>query len=158
MKRQMLIVDDNASLREALKLVFEDEYELFFAASGEEAIDSFNQKAPDVVLMDFQMPGLDGVQTMKLIREKALTSQIIIMSAYDNRERALSAFKSGAFDFVPKPFDVFDLKNMVDQAASCADKIINFQPTPTAICEKESELAQREMAQMIERTLQVACC
>lgn len=157
MKRQMLIVDDNDNLREALKHVFEDEYELQFAASGEEAIDSFNQSSPDVVLMDFQMPGLDGVQTMQLLREKTVPSQMIIMSAYDNRERALSAFKSGAFDFVPKPFDVFDLKNMVDQAATCADKIIDFQPSQAAMNQKEIELNEREMAQTIERTLQVAC-
>ncbi len=59
MKKKMLIVDDNDSLRVALKLVFEDDYDIHFAATGEEAIAAFGEASPQVVLMDFQMPGLN---------------------------------------------------------------------------------------------------
>ncbi len=158
MRKKMLIVDDNENLREALQLMFEDHYDLKFAASGEEAIQSFDQFNPEVVLMDFQMPGLDGVQTMQVLREQSAQSQMIIMSAYNEKERVRSAFRNGAFDFVTKPFDVKDLKTMVENAAANADKIINFQPSAYLVQAKEAAFNQREVDQMVERTLQAACC
>lgn len=153
MKKKMLIVDDNENLREALKLVFEDDYELLFAKNGEEAIQLFGLNKPDVVLMDFHMPGLSGVQAMQVLKEQSAGSQMIIMSAYDDKARVSSAFKNGAFDYVPKPFDVFQLKDMVDQAAAHQHVYQN-----SAYIEKQMAFEKRSLNQMIDRTLQLACC
>lgn len=158
MKKKMLIVDDNENLREALKMVFEDHYDLQFADSGEAAIESFNFTTPEVVLMDFNMPGLNGIQTMQMLREQSEQTQMIIMSAYDDQAQVRSALHSGAFDYVPKPFDVFDLKNLVDQAAANADKIINFNPKPDMIAAKATAFEKRYYDQLIDRSLQAACC
>ena len=157
MKKKMLIVDDNQNLQEALKLVFEENYNLYFAASGEEAIVAFGEASPEVVLMDFQMPGLNGVETMKILQDQSPKTQMIIMSACEAKECTVNSISSGAFDFVTKPFDIFDLKNIVDQAAASVDKIINFSTKNMSLAERQINIQKQEIDSLIERTLQVAC-
>jgi len=153
-KKHMLIVDDNYGLREALKTVFEDDYNLTFAASGEEALKASFVKKPEVVLMDYRMPGLNGVETMEHLRKIAPETQIIIMSAYDDRQNVANFFRGGAFDFVGKPFEISEIKEIVENAAAYAEKIMNFVPKRTI---PEPVISQNEVNEMIHETLRVAC-
>jgi DNA-binding NtrC family response regulator len=158
-KKQMLIVDDNYGFREALKTVFEDDYEVSFAGSGEEAITLSYFHKPQVVLMDYKMPGLNGIQTMQLLRDEFPVSQMVIMSAYDDMKTVTAALSNGAFDFVGKPFNVWDVKAAVDNAAEYSEKVINFnERLKTRLTAKpEPIISQSEVDEMIDQTLRVAC-
>ncbi len=155
-RKQMLIVDDNQGLREALKTVFEDEYELTFAASGEEALKRTFQQVPEVVLMDYRMPGLNGVETMSYLKQLAPDSQMVIMSAWDDQESVKRYLGGGAVNFVGKPFDVRNIKQVVGQAAEKSEKIVEFK-TRRQQQQAEPVISQREVDLMISDTLRVAC-
>ncbi len=155
-RKQMLIVDDNQGLREALKTVFEDEYELTFAASGEEALKRTFQQVPEVVLMDYRMPGLNGVETMSYLKQLAPDSQMVIMSAWDDQESVKRYPGGGAVNFVGKPFDVRNIKQVVGQAAEKSEKIVEFK-TRRQQQQAEPVISQREVDLMISDTLRVAC-
>ncbi len=158
-KKQMLIVDDNHGLREALRTVFEDDFDLAFASSGEEALGVSGNHRPQVVLMDYQMPGLDGVQTMQLLRAQTPESRVIVMSASDDHQRVTAAMRSGASDFVGKPFDVGEIKSLVARAVATSDKSLSFKkPAYVAKTIKpEPLISQQEVDAMIDQTLRTAC-
>ena len=125
-KRHMLIVDDNYGLREALRTVFEDDYNLSFAENGEQALRATFAAKPEVVLMDYRMPGMDGIETMEYLRKMVPDSQLVIMSAYDDCENVADFYRNGAYDFVGKPFNVSEVKEIVASAAAQANKIMDF--------------------------------
>ncbi len=158
-KKQMLIVDDNHGLREALRTVFEDDFDLAFASSGEEALGVSEHRRPQVVLMDYQMPGLDGVQTMQLLREQTPESRVIVMSAYDDHQRVAAAMRSGASDFVGKPFDIREIKSLVERAAATSDQSLpSKKPSNVPKTIKPKVLiTQQEVDAMIDQTLRTAC-
>jgi len=156
-KKQILIVDDNDGLRTALQLLFEDKYELSFAASGEEAIRTTQDLKPQVILMDFKMAGITGIQTLQLLREELPTTQTVIMSAYDDKRMVSAAYESGAFEFVRKPFDAWSLRNIVDQAANCSEKLVHFDVEAKNSGSPEPVISQAELNEMIDQTLRVAC-
>lgn len=75
-KATILIVDDEESIVETLTGIFEDDgYEVVSASTGEKALEYFNDFSPEVVLLDVWMPGMDGIETLKMIREKKVTYQ-----------------------------------------------------------------------------------
>jgi DNA-binding NtrC family response regulator len=152
-KKQMLIVDDNHGLREALRTVFEDDFDLAFASRVSE------HRRPQVVLMDYQMPGLDGVQTMQLLREQTPESRVIVMSAYDDHQRVAAAMRSGASDFVGKPFDIREIKSLVERAAATSDQSLpSKKPSNVPKTIKPKVLiTQQEVDAMIDQTLRTAC-
>ncbi len=154
-KRQMLIVDDNQGLREALRTVFEDEYELAFAGSGEEALRFSFKRKPEVVLMDYRMPGLDGIETLSYLKQLAPDSQTVLMSAYDDRDQVERCLGAGAVDFVGKPFDVKDIKRKIERAAGKAVRLVEYQ---SASKQSEPIISQREVDDMISQTLRLAAC
>ena len=158
-KKQMLIVDDNHGLREALRTVFEDDFDLAFASSGEEALGVSENRRPQVVLMDYQMPGLDGVQTMQLIREQTPESRVIVMSALDDQQRVAAAMRSGASDFVGKPFDIGEIRSRVARAVAASNQSLSFKKPsyfPKTI-KPEALITQQEVNAMIDQTLRTAC-
>ena len=154
-RKQMMIVDDNQSLREALKLVFEDEYELVFAGSGEEALRRTFHQVPEVVLMDYRMPGLNVVQTMSYLKQLAPDSQMVIMSAWDDQESVKHYLGGGAVNFVPKPFDLKNIKQIIGQAAEKSEKIVEFKTRSHE--QVEPVISQNEIDQMSNDTLRGAC-
>jgi CheY-like chemotaxis protein len=150
-KKQMLIVDDNYALREALKAVFEDEYELAFAADGQEALLQYRQRAPQVVLMDYRMPGLDGIETLQQMRAQSQQAKVVLMSAYDDRQTVADARNSGATDFVGKPFDIEQIKRAIHRAAPVRSQNVRVQSAPKPV------ITQREVDDLISQTLRLAC-
>lgn len=105
-KPRILVVDDEAAMRESLMdWLMEDDYEVSAASSGEEAISIVQDKDFEVVLLDLKMPGMDGLETMKRIKEINPEIEIIMMTAYATVDTAVQAMKVGAFDYMVKPFD-----------------------------------------------------
>jgi putative two-component system response regulator len=113
MKSRVLIVDDEFSGRQTLESVLEGEgYELEMAENGMEAIEKAKAGMPDVILLDVMMPGMTGFEVCQRIRSdpKVAEIPIIVLTALDDRESMLTALKSGADDFISKPFDRYELR------------------------------------------------
>ena len=86
------------------------------AASGEEALTKTKGKNVDVIILDVMMPGIDGIETLKRIRQENPEVQIIMLSGQSNIEKAVNAMKEGAIDFLEKPVDIGQLMEKIEKA------------------------------------------
>jgi len=106
-KAVVLVVDDEEGIRSTLSGIFDDEgFESVTAASGEEALRVAKDAAPDVVVLDVWLSGIDGIQTMKELREWNPDLPVIIISGHANIELAVKATKIGAYDILEKPLSM----------------------------------------------------
>lgn len=116
MARRILVVDDDPTIRSSFTEVLADEEtEVCTAASAEEALAAVDAQRPDLVLSDVRMPGLDGIELLRLLKERAPRTDVIIMTAYDDMPTAVAAMREGAFDFLPKPLDLDALRRVLDR-------------------------------------------
>ena len=114
---RMLIVDDELPVREVLTEYFETQgYAVSTAADGPEAAAAFTRERPDVVLLDIRMPGMDGLQVLKRLREVDAEVAVIMVTANEDVELARETLAVGAFDYVAKPFDFEHLARAVSAA------------------------------------------
>lgn len=112
----LLIVDDEKAVRYAFKRTFSDEYTIRTAENGREAIEAVNRDAPDIVLMDIRMPGMDGLEALAIIKKQNLHVPVIMVTAFADSASAMQAMKDGAFDYVAKPFDNDELRQVIEKA------------------------------------------
>ena len=112
----VLIIDDDSTSREALtELLTEEGYEVFYAAGGEEGLESARKHHPDLLLLDMMMPGIDGVEVIRQIRSEPdlRRLRIIALTGDVTRARLQSVFEAGADRFVAKPFRIPELLDSV---------------------------------------------
>ncbi|MDB5080950.1 MAG: response regulator receiver protein [Chloroflexi bacterium] len=111
-KRKILVVDDSALVAEAVKAKLEaNNYEVQLAFSGEEALEQVDREIPDLMILDVYMPGIDGFEVCKRLREKKATQSlpIVMLSSRGNIKEKLAGFRVGADDYLVKEFDLLDL-------------------------------------------------
>jgi len=111
--KRVLIVDDERGSREALRAIFERQYELAIAASAAEAQQQLAQQRVDLVLLDVMMPDKDGLALLTEIQEAYPELPVIMVSASSSVRPIVQAMRAGACDFVTKPFDVEALRQTV---------------------------------------------
>ncbi len=107
-KSKILAVDDDAiNLKVIQKLLKGEPYQLHLASSGEEALAIASAVRPDLILLDIMMPGIDGYETCRRIREEEFlrNTKILLVSANDRIEERLKGYEAGADDYITKPFD-----------------------------------------------------
>jgi len=99
---RVLIVDDDKNIRRMIEINLrrEKEYEVLMAANGEACLRVLTEEIPDLVLLDIQMPGIDGIETLKRIREEYPKIPVVMISAHGTIETAVQAMKLGAYDFL----------------------------------------------------------
>ena len=114
--KKALVVDDEPSVRESLKMVLKPEYAVVTAASAEEALRLMEEEAPDVVLLDIIMPGTDGLAALQGLRAVNDRVPIIMLTATQTRHTAFKAGRMGAYDYITKPFELEDLKLRINHA------------------------------------------
>lgn len=114
---RILIVDDEENVRRMLSTAFAlCGQETFCARDGREALQMFASHPPDVVLMDIRMPGLNGIEALQQMHARHPRIPVILMTAYAQVETAVEALRCGAFDYVIKPFDLDELKIVIQRA------------------------------------------
>jgi len=119
MKDVILVVDDEESICQSLKAILSDEgYQVLVAGSGEEAVKIVEEEMPQLVLLDIWLPGMDGLETLKAIKEINPRIMVIIMSGHGTIETAVRATKLGAFDFIEKPLSLDKIIILVNNAIS----------------------------------------
>ena len=113
----ILLVDDDDQLRDSFyNLLAMEGHSVRAVASGEEALAALDVALPEVVIMDVRMSGMDGLTTLRRMREKDYRLPVIIMTAYSTTEAAIEATKQGAFDYILKPFNIPDILAILGQA------------------------------------------
>ena len=122
MATTVLIVDDHQSFRRAVRLVLEYEgYEVVGeAADGEEALRVAGETSPNVVLLDVNMPGMDGIAALPHLRREAPDARILMLTAADEPDTQQRAEEAGAHGFMRKPNDVLDLPGMIRERLAAA--------------------------------------
>ena len=117
MRFKILVIDDEPILRNSLEIALKaSDYEVITAQSGEEGLDAFQKESPDLILLDHWLPGINGDEVLRLIRESDTEIPVIIMTAQGSIELAVNSMKMGAFDFLVKPFDLEQLEILVQRA------------------------------------------
>jgi DNA-binding NtrC family response regulator len=112
----LLVVDDEPGVRESLRLVFGKDFRVVDAETSAEAVQKVKEERPDVILLDIVMPGTDGFQVLKQIKELQPEAPVIMLTALNTAHAAFTAKEGGAFDYVTKPFDVDELRLRVGRA------------------------------------------
>ena len=116
-KGKIHIIDDEPIIHEVLgDLLTSEGYAVVNSANGEEALERHSSQTFDLILLDLLMPGMDGIEVLKLLKKRDPRSVIIIITAYASVESAISAMKIGAFDYVQKPFKHDELLLTVQRA------------------------------------------
>ena len=113
----VLIVDDDAASRELLETRLGAlNCNVAMASDGREALSAIRREAPSVVLLDLQMPGMDGMEVLRALRQDRIDIPVIVITAHGSIESAVEAMKEGAYDFILKPFDPKHLEIVVRKA------------------------------------------
>jgi DNA-binding NtrC family response regulator len=114
--KPILIVDDEKNIRMTLSQSLESlGVEMDVAGSGEEALAKLKERDFGVILLDIRMPGMDGMEVLRQVREVRPEIRIIMITAYGTIESAVEAMKLGAVDFLQKPFDPEEIRELVSR-------------------------------------------
>ena len=116
--KRLLCVDDEPEQLEILSEYFAGRYEVSVALSGEVALERFTRERPDAVFLDINMPGMDGVEVLRRLREVDRSVAVVMVTANTDVAIAEECLKGGALGYVPKPYN---LKYMDHMAAMATD-------------------------------------
>lgn len=111
--KKILVVDDEQSIRDTLKLLLKDSFEVETLASGEELLEKVGQIAPDLIFLDIYLPGLDGLDTLRALQKNNTKIPVVMLSGSNTARTAVQAMKLGAIDYVNKPFNVAELTELI---------------------------------------------
>lgn len=114
--KKILIVDDESGVRESLTMILKDQYRVLSAENGKEALTLFERECPHLVLLDIILPEIDGISILKRIREMDVSTPVVMLTATLMVKTAVEAMKMGATDYLSKPFDVEELKLVIEKA------------------------------------------
>jgi len=130
-KSKLWIVDDEESIREICKSALEDSFFIETFPNGSEALLALNSDKPDLIITDIKMPGLSGLDLLQKVSEKYPGLPTIVITAHSDIDNALSAYKGGAFEYLPKPFDVDKIRSLALKALNQSDSAITPKKSKT---------------------------
>jgi len=172
MRKKILIVDDDDGVVGSVSGVLEDEgFRVVAARGGEEAIAVFQRESPDATLLDIWMPGMDGIEVLKWLKQMSPDCQVIMISGHATISTAMTAVKLGAFDFIEKPLSLDlllatvrraldrqrELQSSRDEGERVAKEIPRVGLPPYPFCEgvlqSEAALKGKSASLLPQRTL-----
>ncbi|MCW7753987.1 sigma-54 dependent transcriptional regulator [Desulfobotulus sp. H1] len=134
----ILIIDDDDQLRTSFqRLLIREGFQVSAAASGESGLRVLQDHVPDLVIVDMQMPGKNGLETFAIIHGEHPYLPVIIMTAFGTTDSAIEATKAGAFDYILKPFDIPEMLDLIKKALDAG----RFMQTQVTLgCASEGEM------------------
>ena len=117
MSHAVLIIEDEASLARNIKDYLEvDGFEARICGDGETGLTTFAEFRPDIVLLDLQLPGIDGLTVLRTLRQRYADARVIMLTAHGNVQIAVEAIKAGAYEYLAKPVVLSELRRVIDRA------------------------------------------
>lgn len=114
--KKLLIIDDEENIRKMLKQSLEkDGYNIELALNGEEGFEKVKDSNYDLILLDLNLPGMDGIEVLEKLREDDISTPVLIVTGYGSVDSAVKVMKLGAIDYLQKPFNPKDIKEQVQQ-------------------------------------------
>jgi DNA-binding NtrC family response regulator len=115
--QKILVLDDEKNIRLTIKRCLESpEISIDDAINGEEALNKLKADTFDLLLLDLKLPGIDGMEILRIVKSQYPDMKVIIISAHGTIQTAVEALKTGALDFLEKPFTPTDLRSVVQKA------------------------------------------
>ena len=120
-----MIVDDEPHICEAVKITLEAEgFKVLTALSGPECLEKLKSESVDMILIDFFMPGMNGIEVLKKIRQNYGSLPVIIMTAYWEKDLVIEALRNGCNSFIEKPFTLTQLMQEIERVRNLTDTAI----------------------------------
>lgn len=148
----ILVIDDELGPRESLKMVFKDQYTVLLASNGDEGIELLKRNWVDVVVLDLHMPGKDGLETFEEIRAINSEVLVVILTGYGTLEAAQKAVHHTVHEFLSKPFDVNEMKHIVESAVQKRRMQIAAKNLTARLAEL-NEMLQKKSQQMESKAM-----
>ncbi|MGZ8373661.1 MAG: sigma-54-dependent transcriptional regulator [Nitrospira sp.] len=120
-RKRVLLIDDDPRVRASLKIVLEPIYDIFQASDGQEGLDVFRKDEPDLILLDVILPGTDGLAVLQTLRMESKMTPVIMLTGTKSVKTAVDAMKFGAADYLSKPFDVDELRIIIDRVLNSSE-------------------------------------
>ncbi len=151
----VLVVDDERSMRDFLKILLEKEgHEVTAAKGGASALDCLANQPVDVIVSDIRMPGMTGIELLETVKEQFPKLPIILITAFASPDDAVLAMKNGAFDYISKPFNVDEIKSVIESATNKNIHTSKFQELSSTFPEIIGK--SREMVKIFDMIRRVA--
>jgi two-component system, response regulator, stage 0 sporulation protein F len=115
-RKSILVVDDNDVVCDVLKQFLGRDYTVHAVGNAALAMTAILQHQPNAILLDVRMPGVDGLSLLKSVRELGVQAPIFVITGYDSTSVALEALERGATGYLPKPFDLLHLQQLLANA------------------------------------------
>jgi len=112
---KILVVDDEDSVRYSFQRAFGSDYHIVTAETGEEALSEIERNSPGLVFLDVRMPRMSGLEVLRRIKERYPKLPVILMTGYSDTDTAIEAMKLGAFDYIPKPFENQEIRQLIEK-------------------------------------------
>ena len=130
--KKVWVVDDDDSIRWVLdRALKKHDYETKMFSDGESVLRALEKQVPSVLITDIRMPGISGTELAKQVSQNHPELPIIIMTAHTDLDSALASYKSGAFEYLPKPFDIEEALTIIDSAVNQYGQV--YEESPEAI-------------------------
>lgn len=162
LRRRILVVDDEPTIRESLQLILKRNFDVEIAEDGESALTVIENFSPDLILLDVMMPRLDGLETLRRLRENQKAIPVVMLTAVGAVQTAVTAMKYGARDFINKPVDIDQLTTLIVNILDQAEHFpMPYPVTPLTLTEGEEEVPllignSQAMRNVLTRVQQVA--
>lgn len=117
----ILVVDDDENIARSLQERLQSSgHEVGVASNGREALRRIRHESPDLVLLDIQLPEMDGLQVLEKVRQEGIETTVVLITAYATLDRAVQAMRAGAYDFIQKPFEPAQIEQTIRRATERA--------------------------------------
>jgi two-component system nitrogen regulation response regulator NtrX len=157
MSASILVVDDEEAILTSLTSILQDEgYEVTVAKDGGEALRVYTMEPPDLMLLDIWMPEMDGMETLRRVRELVPTAQVMMMSGHGSIETAVKAIKLGAYDYIEKPLSLENVTLRVKHALDQYRLEQENRTLRTTVQRKFELVGQSPVMQQLRRLIETA--
>lgn len=114
--KTILLVDDETSVVESLRLILKDNYKVIGTNSGKEALKILDKERVDLVLLDLKMHEMDGIELLRRLQPSCQETGVVVLTAVNDVKSIVEAVKLGALDYIVKPFEIEEIKITIEKA------------------------------------------
>lgn len=153
-QNKIWVIDDDRAMRWVLEKTFKEEgLDVTSFEDAQSALDQLNTDTPDVILTDIRMPGIDGLTFLGKVKGSFPDLPVIIMTAHSDLESAVSSYQTGAFEYLPKPFDIDEALALVNRAILHINKLQQQESAKAAPIQSTEIIGESPAMQEVFRAI-----